>query len=157
MSRMAWRLFADAVVGVTGLVLLFWALETVYLVSAEATREGIEASLETSTYVLLFLGLILGAGAMYDALRQWSIHLRFHPRESQAPAWLLTIVIVLGAVALLVGLVIHTAYVADLATVPARPSQGYVLFQVTAALFMLVPLVPLSVRWAPGYRRARLG
>ncbi|WP_143340393.1 hypothetical protein [Demequina sp. NBRC 110057] len=156
MSRMAWRLFADGVVGVTGLVMLFWALETVFLVSAEAARDSAEPSLALTTYLMLFFGLILGAAAMYDALRQWSIHLRHHPRESQAPAWLLTIVIVLGAAALLVGLVIHTAYVADLATVPTRPSQGYVLYQVTAALFMLVPLVPLSVRWAPGYRRATL-
>lgn len=156
MSRLAWRLFADAVAGVTGLVMLFWALETIFLVSAAAARHGSDADLAFTTYLMLFGGLVLGAGAMFDALRRWSIHLRGHPRDSQAPAWLLTIVIVIGAIALLVGLVIHTAYIANLGAVPSRPSQGYVLFQVSAAIFMLLPLVPLSVRWAPGYRRARL-
>ncbi|WP_084129867.1 hypothetical protein [Demequina sp. NBRC 110055] len=156
MSRLGWRLFADAVVGLTGLVMLFWALETIFLVSAAAARDGGEAELALTTYLMLFGGLVLGAGAMFDAMRRWSIHLRGHPRDSQAPAWLLTVVIVIGAIALIAGLVVHTAYIADLAAVPSRPSQGYVLFQVSAALFMLVPLVPLSVRWAPGYRRARL-
>src|SRR5690606_20218067 len=88
----------------------------------------------------------------FYALTKWARYLRRHPETPQAPVWLLIGVIVVAGAALLTAVANHSAFVRTQVPVPMDISHGFIAFQVVTGALVLVPLVLLGVRWAPGYR-----
>ncbi len=85
MSGFLWRM-AGALVGVMiGLAMLFWALELTSLAALNASDTGSDPHPPTSTYLLMFAGLVLVNLATFYALTRWSRYLREHPNTKQLP------------------------------------------------------------------------
>jgi hypothetical protein len=152
MTRTLWRLGGCVAVGLVALAMLFWGLERTALVDAAVRLDGADEAIPTRVYVLIFAGLILLSVAVFLSLTVWGGFLKANPETRQVPVWILVVVMVVCGGAGLVGFAQHAAYVRSLDTVPMDVDQGYIAFQVVTAAAVLVSLVVVGVRWAPGYR-----
>ena len=133
--------------------MVVWALERTSLISFAAALDGRDATTPARIYVTMFVGLALVNVSTFFAVRQWSGYLRQHPDASQLPVWFLVILIVLPGGALITSVATHAGYIRSLDQVPMDPNPGFVGFQVVMAALLLIALVLLGVRWAPGYKR----
>jgi hypothetical protein len=140
------------VAGVTGLVLLFWALERVTLLGFHAVASGEIVKTPITTNLAMFSGLILINVAMFYALRHWSRHVRHYPQTRQLPVWFLFAVTVVSGAALVTGLATHSSFVQSHDVIPMDINPGFIAYQVFMGAMVLIPMVLLGVRWAPGYR-----
>ena len=141
--------------GLTGLTMVIWALERTSLINFAAVLDGADAGTPMRVYVTMFVGLALVNLCTFYAVREWSAYLREHPDSAQLPVWFLVILIVLPGAALVISVATHAGYIRGLDQVPMDPNMGFVGFQVVMAALLLVALVLLGVRWAPGYKRVR--
>ncbi len=161
MSRTLWKLGGCAAVGTLALAMLFWGLERTSLVDAAIRINGRDVSIPTRVYVLVFAGLVLLSLTGFVALTVWGGYLKENPTTRQVPVWVLAIVMVIAGGAELVGFAQHAAYVRSLAAVPQTVNQGYIAYEVVMAAAVVICLIVMGVRWAPGYRpvslRDRLG
>ncbi|MFV0634786.1 hypothetical protein [Demequina sp.] len=136
-------------VGLVGLTMLFYGLERTSLVMF-AEGPGVKPPMRV--YVTLFVGLAIVNLCIFFALRQWSLYLRTNRDARQLPVWALLGLILCGGAALVAAIATHAGYVRTLETVPLEPNMGYVGFQVITSALVIIPLVLLGARWAPGYR-----
>ncbi|GIG53282.1 hypothetical protein [Demequina activiva] len=139
--------------GVVGLTMVVWALERTSLINFAMVIEGADVSTPMRVYVTMFVGLALVNLSTFYAVRQWSDYLREHPGTAQLPVWFLVILIVLPGAALITSVATHAGYIRGLDSVPMDPNPGFVGFQVIMSALIIVALVLLGVRWAPGYKR----
>jgi len=152
MTRTLWKLGGCVAVGLLALAMLFWGLERTALVDAAVRIDGADETIPTRIYVLIFAGLTLLSVAVLAALTVWGGFLKENPGTRQVPVWILVVVMVVFGGAGLVGFAQHAAYVRSLDAVPMDVNQGYISFQVVTAAAVLISLVVVGVRWAPGYR-----
>ena len=147
MSGFLWRMGGALAAGVLGLMLVFWQLEHASLRAFAGLGRPSPA-----VYALLFAGLLLlGASVLY-AFTRWAAFLRAHPETRQLPVWLLVAILVLAGGSFVMGAAIHAGYLREQDPVPMEISQGFVAYEVSFAALVLVALVLLGARWAPGYR-----
>ena len=143
--------------GIAGLTMVMWGLERVALVDAAVRLEGEPIATPTHVSVLIFVGLVLVSLAVACAVTTWGGVLKANPETRQVPAWVLIAVMAVAGGAGLTGLAKHSGYVRALEVAPTAVSHGYVAYEVLALSVLLVALVLLGVRWAPGYRPRVLG
>ncbi len=142
MSGFLWRMGGALAVGVLGLILVLWQLEHVSLRAAAGLGRPSPA-----IYALLLVGW-----SLMFAYTRWAGFLLDHPETREVPVWLLIGIIVVAAVALILGSAIHASWLAAQDPVPTEISQGVVAYQASFAALALVPAVLLAVR---GSRRRR--
>ena len=152
MSGTLWKLGGSLAAGVAALTMVFWGLERSALVDAAVRLDGESESIPTRVYVLVFVGLLVFTLALVAALSVWGGYLKAHPETRQLPVWVLIVLIVVAGTAGFAGFAQHASYVRSLPVVPTEVSQGYIAYEVIAAAMVVVALVILGVRWAPGYR-----
>lgn len=138
--------------GIMGQIMLFWAIERTSLVAFEASVHGQAERAPFSTYVVMFLGLIILNFSVFFALTHWSRYLRRNPDVKQLPVWLLFSVAVVASAALLTGIANHSAFIQSHEVIPMRVDFEFIAFQVAMGTLVLLPMVLLAVRWSPGYR-----
>lgn len=155
MKALLTKMFSALAAAIVGEAMLFWALERSALVSLEGSTMGHDGRAPFSIYVTLFVGLLLVNFSVFFALTQWARYLREHPGTPQLPVWFLFSIAGVAGAALITGIANHSAYIQSLDTVPMDVSQGFIAYQVVTGTLVLVPLVLLAVRWAPGYRPPR--
>jgi hypothetical protein len=143
--------------GIVGLTMVMWGLERVALVDAAVRLKGESIAMPGHVYVLVFVGLVLVSLAVAVAVTTWGGVLKENPDTRQVPVWALMVVMAVAGGAGLTGLAVHSSYVRSLEEVPTVVSQGYIAYQVLAVSILLVALVLMGVRWAPGYRPRVLG
>jgi hypothetical protein len=143
--------------GIAGLTMVMWGLERVALVDAAVRLSGESIAMPGYVYVLVFVGLALVSLAVACAVTTWGGVLKASPETRQVPVWTLIVVMALAGGAGLTGLARHSGYVRSLDEVPTTVSEGYIAYQVLAVSILLVALVMMGVRWAPGYRPRVLG
>ena len=148
--RLVRRVGIDAVVGIIGLTMLLWALERTSLVGF---AEGAGANPPFRVFLTMFVGLAAVNLCTFDALKRWSQYLRDHPETRQVPVWFLLVLLLSAGGSLIFAMATHAGYLRGLDTVSTTPSMGYVGFQVVMAMFVIISLVLLASRWAPGYKR----
>jgi hypothetical protein len=144
-----WRMFGALIAGMIGIAMVFWALERTTLVAA-GSLEGNERAPWT-VYVTLFAGLIAVSFAVLFVVSRWSRFLRDNPETKQIPVWLAIAIIVLAGAGLVAGIAIHASWLQDQDPVPDAVSDGFIMYEVLMSTLVLVPLVLVGVRWAPGY------
>jgi len=149
------KMGGSLVAAVIGQAMLFWALERSNLVALEGAHLGHGGRAPFSIYVTLFLGLLLVSFSGFFALTEWSRYLRSHPDATQLPLWFLFSLAVVAGAALLTGIANHSAYVQSLNPVPMDVSHGFIAYQIVTGTLVLVSVVLLGARWAPGYRPQR--
>ena len=152
-SSLVKRVIGATVVGVIGLTMLLYALEATSLLAFAARAEGGSDRPPLSIYVTLFVGLVVLSLSAFWILKQWSEYVREHPDVKHLPVWFLVVLIVLPGSGLIYSVATHSAYIQSLAQVPAEPNLGYVAFQVIMAALVIIAIILLAVRWAPGYKR----
>lgn len=143
--------------GVVGLTMVMWGLERVALVDAAVRLRSEPIAIPTHVYLLVFVGLVLVSLAIACAVTTWGGVLKENPGTRQVPTWVLIVVMAVAGGAGLAGLARHSDHVRSLEVVPTVVSQGYIAYQVLALSVLLVALVMMGVRWAPGYRPRVLG
>ena len=153
MSGFLWRMAGSLVAGMIGISMLFWALELTSLAALDAAKNGADPHPPTSTYLLMFLGLVVINFATFYALIRWSRYLREHPNTKQLPVIVLVSVLILTGAAVVAGVAIHSSWTHSQETVPMAVNQGFIAFEVIFATLMVATLVLLAVRWSPGYKR----
>ncbi|WP_084040427.1 hypothetical protein [Demequina sp. NBRC 110053] len=149
-KSLARRAAALVIVGIVGLTMLFYALERASLVMF---TDGAGARPPLRIYLTLFVGLAIVNLCVFYGFTMWARYARTHPETRHLPVWFLLAVLVIGGGALVTSMATHAGYLRSLDAMPAAPNMGYVGFQVIAAAFVLVPLVLLCARFAPGYKR----
>jgi hypothetical protein len=147
-----WLMAGALVAGVTGMAMLFWALERSSLVALQAAADGVDHSPPAHIYLTMFVGLSLMNLATFYALTNWSRYLRAHPDTQQLPMWFLMALIFVAGAAMVFGLATHAGWVRLQDPIPVDPSLGYVLYMTVMGALVVVPLVLLGVRWSPGYK-----
>ncbi|WP_084104415.1 hypothetical protein [Demequina sp. NBRC 110056] len=145
------RAGALIITGIVGLTMLFYALERTSLVTF---AEGAGARPPFRIYLTLFVGLAIVNLCVFYGFKMWARYVREHPDTRHLPIWFLLTILVIGGGALITAVATHAGYLRGLDTMPEAPNMGYVGFQVIAAAFVLIPLVLLCARFAPGYKRA---
>ena len=153
MTKFMWTMGGALVVAFIGLGLLFWSLERTALVALDDGGNAETARAPFDVYVSMFIGLVLLGFAVFFAVLRWSQYLGENPESTQIPAWLGISIIVVALAALVAGIAIHSAWLNEQDPVPTLVNDGFVLFEVMMGAFVLVPLVLVGVRWAPGFRR----
>ncbi|MFN3866770.1 MAG: hypothetical protein ACK4MD_08675 [Demequina sp.] len=151
-SSLVRRVMLALALGLVGLTMLLYALERTSLVNFAAMREGTAAQPPMRIFVTMFVGLAVVNLCTFWAVNQWASYLRSHPEVKQLPVWSLVVLIVLPGGALLTSVATHAGYIRSLDTVPVDPNPGFVAFQVIMAALVIIALVLLGVRWAPGYK-----
>ncbi|MFW2513647.1 hypothetical protein ACNI3K_07695 [Demequina sp. SO4-13] len=154
-SSLVRRVMAALVLGIVGLTMLVWALERTSLVNFAAMHDGAEAETPIRVYVTMFIGLAVVNLCTFWAVSQWSAYLRAHPDAPQLPVWFLLVLVVLPGAALITSVATHAGYIRSLDAVPVDPNMGFVAFQVMMAALVIIALVLLGARWAPGYKAPR--
>lgn len=139
-------------VGLTGLTMVVWALERTSLINFAEVLDGANVATPMRVYVTMFVGLALVNLSTFYAVRQWSDYLREHPDTAQLPVWFLVLLIVVPGAALVTSVATHAGYIRGLDQVPMDPNPGFIGFQVVMAALIIIALVLLGVRWAPGYK-----
>jgi len=157
MTRTLGKLGGCLATGIAGLTMVLWGLERSSLVNAAVRLKGESASIPGHVYVLVFVGLVLVSLAVYCAVTTWGGVLKANPETRQVPVWVLMVVMAVAVGAGLAGLAQHSGYVRSLDVVPTVVNQGYIAYQVVTLSVVLVALVIMGVRWAPGYRPRVLG
>lgn len=152
MSGFMWKMAGALVVAVIGMSMLFWALERASLVAFAGQGTAGTARAPMHVYLLMFAGLVLVYFAGFYAVLRWSRYLRENPDTQQLPLWFLTLIGIFGAGSLLTAIAIHAGWVRQQHPVPSAVNEGFVLFQVVMGALVLIPLVLVGVRWAPGYK-----
>lgn len=152
-SSLVKRVIGALMVGVIGLTMLLYALEQSSLVAFAARQTGDDSRPAMSVYVTLFIGLAAVSLSAYWALLQWSAYVRLHPDVKHLPVWFLIVLIVAPGAGLIYSVATHATYIRSLDQVPLEPNLGFVAFQVVMAALVIIALVLLAVRWAPGYKR----
>lgn len=150
-SAFMWRMAGLLVAAMIGLAMLFWALERTTLV-ALADDAG-AARPPFTVYLTMFLGLVVTGFAVLFAVVRWSRYLGEHPDTKQLPLWFALALLVLAGGALVAGIALHAAWMNGQDPAPTLVNDGIILFEVLMGTLALVPLVLVSVRWAPGYAR----
>ncbi|WP_061964339.1 hypothetical protein [Demequina aurantiaca] len=153
MSTFMWKMAGALVAGLIGMGMLFWALEKTSLTALADGGNAETARAPFSVYLVLFAGLLLINFSLFYAVVRWSRFLREHPETSQMPLWLAIIIVVVAASALIAGIAIHAAWLNDQDPVPTTVNEGLILYEVVMGALVLIPLVLVGVRWAPGYKR----
>jgi hypothetical protein len=151
-TRTLWLLGGCLATGFAALTMFFWGLERTALIDAAVRARGESMPLPTHLYVLVFVGIVLLAIAMWGAVTTWGGFLKANPETRQIPVWVLVVLMAAGGGAAFLGLAVHSGYIGSLAVVPMAVNQGYIAYQVMAASFVLASSVALGTRWAPGYR-----
>lgn len=146
------RVILAIIVGLIGLTMLIYALERTSLVNFAAMHDGTEAVIPMRIYITMFVGLATVNLCAFWVLNQWSQYLRAHPDVKQLPVWFLVLLIVLPGGALITSVATHAGYIRSLDVVPVDPNAGFVAFQVIMAALVIIALVLLGARWAPGYK-----
>lgn len=139
--------------GMLGLSMLFYALEATSLNRFAAANNEVEAGTPARIYISMFVGLALLNLCVFWSIQQWSAYARAHPDVKHLPVWFLMFLIVAPVGGLVYSIASHASYVRSLDVVPVDPNLGFVAFQVLMATFVLLSLVLLAARWAPGYKR----
>jgi len=152
-SGFLWRMAGALVAGMVGLSMLFWALELTSLAAYGASKDGTDAHPPATTYLLMFLGLVLVNLATFYALTHWSRYLREHPSTTQLPVAVLVGVLILTGAAVVLGVSIHSSWMHSQPTTPIVVNQGFIAYEVVFATALVATLVLLAVRWSPGYKR----
>lgn len=152
MSRFLWRTGGLIAMGLLGLAMAFYSLERLSLINLATTLGQDDGRAPLPVTFSLFVGLALVFLSTFFAMWRWAAFLREHPRTSQAPVWLLISILLVGGAAMIWALATHSGWLRIQETVPLSVHWGYIAFQMVAASFVLVPLVLLAVRWAPGYK-----
>ena len=155
MSRFLWRTGGLIALGVLGLSMAFYSLERLALVNLATTLGQDDGRAPLAVTISLFVGLVFVFLATFFGMWRWARYLRENPRTPQAPVWLLLLVVGVGASAMIWALATHSGWLRIQETVLISVHWGYIAFQVVAASFVLIPLVLLAVRWAPGYKHVR--
>lgn len=153
MSAFMWKMAGALVVALIGMAMLFWALESTSLIALADGGDAETARAPFSVYVMLFLGLIFISVSVFYAAARWSSFLGEHPETKQLPVWLALAIGVVAGGALLVAIATHAAWLRDQDPVPMKVNDGLILFQVMMSALLLLTLVLVGVRWAPGYKR----
>lgn len=151
-SSLVKRVMLAIVLGIIGLTMLIYALERTSLVNFAASHDGAEAQTPLRVFMTMFVGLAVVSLCAFWALDQWASYLRAHPDVKQLPVWFLVVLIVLPGGALITSVATHAGYIRSLDAVPTDPNAGFVAFQVVMAALVIVALVLLAARWAPGYK-----
>ena len=138
--------------GIMGQIMLFWAIERSSLVAFQAVAHGQVTRAPFTTYLVMFAGLIIINFSVFYALTEWSRHLRRHPQARQLPVWFLFSIAGVAGAALLTAIANHSAFIQSHAVIPMAVNSEFIAFQVAMGTLVLIPLVLLGVRWAPGYR-----
>ncbi|WP_062134957.1 hypothetical protein [Demequina aestuarii] len=149
------RVTIAIVLGVIGLTMLIYALERTSLVNFAATHDGTEAVIPVRVYLTMFVGLAMVNLCAFWALDHWGAYLRAHPDVTQLPVWFLVLLIILPGGALVTSVATHAGYIRSLDAVPVDPNAGFIAFQVIMAALVIIALVLLGARWAPGYKPPR--
>lgn len=152
MSAFMWKMAGALVSAMIGLGMLFWALEKTSLFALAGGGNADTARAPVAVYLALFAGLLLVTFSVFYAVVRWSRFLGENPETKQLPPWL---GITVGAVAggsLLAAIATHAAWLNDQEPVPMAVNEGFVLFEVAMGALLLVPMVLVGVRWAPGYQ-----
>lgn len=152
-SSLVKRVIAALAVGIVGLTMLLYALEQSSLHAFAASQTGDTSRPAASVYLTLFIGLATVSLSACWVLQQWSTYVRLHPDVKQLPVWFLIALIVLPGGGLIYSVATHASYIRSLDQVPTEPNLGFVAFQVIMAALVIIALVLLAVRWAPGYKR----
>ncbi len=152
MSRFLWRTGGLIALGVLGLSMAFYSLERLALINLATTLGQDDGKAPLAVTISLFVGLVLVFLATFFGMWRWARYLRENPRTPQAPVWLLLSVLGVGGAAMIWALATHSGWLRIQETVLIHVHWGYIAFQVVAASFVLIPLVLLAVRWAPGYK-----
>jgi uncharacterized membrane protein len=138
---------------VIGLSMLVWGLELIAIAALQGNANGTDARPAASTYLLMFIGLVVVNLATFYALTHWSRYLREHPKTKQFPVAILVSVLVLTGAAIVYGVATHSAWMGEQDAATLVPRQGFVAYEVVFATVMIATLVLLAVRWSPGYKR----
>lgn len=154
-SSLVRRVIVAIVLGVIGLTMLIYALERTSLINFEAAHSGTEPETPVTVFVTMFVGLAVVNLCAFWALDQWGAYLRAHPDVKQLPVWALVLLIVLPGAALVTSVATHAGYIRSLDTIPSQPNAGFIAFQVVMAALVILALVLLAARWAPGYKPVR--
>lgn len=152
MRPFLWRMGGLLAVGLLGLTMAFYSLERLSLINLATTLNQDDGKAPLAVTFSLFIGLVLVFLSTFSALWGWAGYLRAHPRTPQAPVWMLIGVLLVGGGAMIWALATHSGWLRVQETVPLSVHWGYIGFQAVAASFVLVPLVLLGARWAPGYK-----
>lgn len=153
MSAFMWRMMGALVAGMIGLAMLFWALDKTSLFALAGGGNAETARAPVPVYLTLFVGLLVVTFSVFYAVVQWSTFLGDNPEIKQLPPW---IGIAVGAVAggsLLAAIATHAAWLNEQDPVPMAVNEGFILFEVLMGALLLIPMVLVGVRWAPGYQR----
>jgi len=146
------RMGVALAIGIAGLTMLMYALERTSLI---VFANGAGTSPPARIYVTLFAGFVIVNLCTFFALSQWSRYLQFHPETKQLPIWFLMVLVLLSGAALLAAMANHAGYLRSLDTVSVDPNGGYIAFQVVFAALLIISLLLLAVRFAPGYKKGR--
>lgn len=154
-SSLVRRVMVAIALGMIGLTMLIYALERTSLINFEAAHEGTDPDTPISIFITMFVGLAVVNLCAFWALDQWGAYLRAHPDVKQLPVWSLVLLIVLPGGGLVTSVATHAGYIRSLDTIPSQPNAGFVAFQVVMAALVILALVLLAARWAPGYKPPR--
>lgn len=152
MSRFMWKMAGALAASLLGMGMLFWALERTSLIALADGGNAETARAPFSVYVAMFTGLVLLSLAVLFAVIQWSRFLRAHPDTPQLPWWLAICILAVAFASLLAGFAVHAAWLLDQDPVPTVVNDGFIMFEVLMGALVLIPLVLVGVRWAPGYK-----
>ncbi|WP_062076533.1 hypothetical protein [Demequina globuliformis] len=141
--------------GTVGIAMVFWGLERAALVRMAQVRGESNGNLPFSVYLTLFVGLCVTFFLVAHALRVWGAHLQEHPQTKQMRVWVAILIMVIAGAVLITALAIHAAWMREQVPVPTEPDLGFVLFETLCVTIVLIPLVLIGVRWAPGYKAVR--
>ncbi len=152
MTRTLWKLGGCLALGMTALGMIFWGLERTTLVDDAVRVMGESETIPTHIYVLIFVGLVLLSLAGFAAITVWGGFLKANPTTRQLPIWIVLVTMVVSGAAMIAGFAQHSAYVQSLDALPTDVNQGYIAYLVITATAVIVCIVIMSARWAPGYR-----
>ncbi len=152
MSGFLARMAVAFAVAAVGLSMVFYSFERLSLIQLAHTLDQGDGRSPATVQMSLFVGLALLNLAAFFALFQWAHFLREFPRTPQAPVWLLVGLLLLGGGAMVWALATHASWLRTLDEAPLSVHWGYIVWQVVAAMLVLMPLVLLGARWSPGYK-----
>jgi uncharacterized membrane protein YidH (DUF202 family) len=138
-----------------GLAMILAGIERTQLISSAADREGSEAVIPGSVYILLIVGVFLLNLAVFSGLTIWSHRLRAHPETRQAPAWVLVVAIVAAGGLGLAGYAAHSGDIDSLDVVPSNVNWGFIAVETLLGTVVIVALILLGARWTPRHQPAR--
>ncbi|WP_152649113.1 hypothetical protein [Demequina flava] len=140
------------VAGTIGISMVFWGLEQAALLRMAEVRGESDGNLPFTVYMTIFFGLLVTFFTVAFALRTWAQHLRENPGTKQMPLWVAILVMAISGALLITALAIHAGWMREQSPVPLEPDLGFILFETLCLTLVLVPLVLIGVRWAPGYK-----